>query len=306
MRRKIISLAKSTNVVTLPNKWCESNSLKKGDEVLVYENGGSIVVSPIQTEKLATLDISGCDPMIRRILGAAFKAGYDEMRIHYSTEEEKEIAEEVISQEFIGFEVIFTDSEKLLIEARSISEPSPENFENMLRRMMMIISSMGGDIIVNPGDEEILRQVAERDKEVNKIADYCRRTINKNSLLRISDRYLLNPPLYFIVEQLEKIGDEFRDLSSICGCIDTDVASMAKGYFDSFRKLFHDFDIKTLASFGKRRYELRDIFGEYPAGECAKCIKICNSIVEKTFDMNGPLIAMSIKDESSLKQQKTL
>ncbi|MFP4117980.1 MAG: AbrB/MazE/SpoVT family DNA-binding domain-containing protein [Candidatus Woesearchaeota archaeon] len=295
MERKIISLAKSTNVITLPSRWCEENSLGKGDSVSVSENGDSVVISPVAMEKTIVLDISGAEPMIRRILGAAYKSGYDLMEITYSSEHELETAEEVIEQEFVGFEIVSVNKEKTFLKAKSISEPSPEDFERMLRRMMRLISDMADDILKHLSEKEHLKKISEKDKEVNKIADYCRRIINRNSLLRLSERYVRNPPLYFIVEQLEKVSDGFRDLALCQDVIDEKMFSDVKDYFDDFYTLFYNFNFTALAGFGKRRYEMKEQFEKKRIDQYHyESISILRDILEKTFDMNGALIAINL------------
>ncbi len=291
MHRKVISLAKSTNVVTLPNRWCEENSIGKGDQVSVAENGDSVVISPVALKKTIVLDISGVLPMIRRILGAAYKSGYDVMKISYSTKEELSTAEEVIDQEFVGFEISEIDRDAKVIKAMSISEPSPDDFETMLRRLILMVCDMAEEIRISADDSTKLAKAAEKDKEVNKIADYCRRVINRNSLLKLSERYVRNPPLYFIVEQIEKVGDGFRDVALSDG-IDEDMFKDAEDFFRMFYDLFYNFNFILLSRFAERRKELKETLEK--KAKDGKSTSQYRDIIEKTFDMNGALIALNI------------
>ena len=52
MKRKVIQIAESTQLVSLPRKWALKYGVKKGDEVDVLEEGNKIVVSTgVEDEK---------------------------------------------------------------------------------------------------------------------------------------------------------------------------------------------------------------------------------------------------------------
>ena len=291
MKRKIISLARSTKVVTLPTSWCESNCLSKGDEVELHENLNSIIISPVKKEKQADIDITNLDPMIKRVLGAYYKAGYDILKITFSTQHEFEIIDEVVREEFIGFEIISQNNNTVI--AKSISEQSIDEFNSMLRRMILIITSMIEETIKHKDSIIERKKVSLKDKDVNKIADYCRRMINKNSLISLFDTQKLNPPLYYIVEQLEKIGDEIRDLALLNEIPNADLLNSIYIYFNSFYDLFYRFELTKISSFGEKRYEIRDEIDNLIAIKPSNSLIIYRNILEKTFDMNGALIALN-------------
>ena len=51
MKRKIVGLGHNACVLTLPARWLKSNSLKKGDELNVEENGKQLIVLPGQIRR---------------------------------------------------------------------------------------------------------------------------------------------------------------------------------------------------------------------------------------------------------------
>ncbi len=293
MKRKVISLARSTNVVSLPQKWCEENKIKKGDEINLDENLNSIVISPLNVELYSYVDVTNMDPMIKRILGAFYKSGFDKLKIKFSTKDELKVVEEVIREEFIGFEIVSSSTTELI--AKSISDLDIKDFNSMLRRLMLIIVSMLEDILVNINNKSELKSIALRDKEVNKIADFCRRIINKNSLISIADQYKRTPPLYYIVEQLEKVSDEVRDLALSENIADfSDLIKEVKTYYSSFYDLFYRFEMEKIAHFGSERYRIRDLIDKEISKKSTLELTLCRNIVEKTFDMNGALISIYI------------
>ena len=45
MKRKVIQIADSTQLISLPRKWAQKFNIKKGDELEVEEHDNKIVVS---------------------------------------------------------------------------------------------------------------------------------------------------------------------------------------------------------------------------------------------------------------------
>ncbi len=88
--RKIIQLGRETFVVSLPSAWLKRHKLKKGDELAVEELGPKLVVCPKSEAKpgKAVVDVSGTGAVARRVLGALYKAGYDEMEIRFESQKE--------------------------------------------------------------------------------------------------------------------------------------------------------------------------------------------------------------------------
>ncbi len=303
MKRKIIGLAKNTNVVTLPMNWCVTNNLEKGDEVEVFEHINSIVISPVQQIKKASVDVSGKNPLIKRILGSFYKGGFTHMSITYETQEEAELIEDVIDQEFVGFEIIHHDTTKKRIIAKTVSEIQANDFDVILRRMFLRIIQIGTETLeclesldtdsenVSEKTFEKLQKIASLDKDVNKLADFCRRAINLHSLRQINENYQNNLSLYYIVEELEKISDEFRDFAiSKYPYSAKEIFKEVVNYFRMFYELFYAFSLSGLVAFGKKRYDLRDKIDSIEP--FSREFSYCRSIVEKTFDMNGALMLL--------------
>ncbi|MFO8016332.1 MAG: PhoU domain-containing protein [Candidatus Woesearchaeota archaeon] len=302
MRRKLVKQGRNALTVTLPTAWLEKNNLMSGSEVFLEERDHGLLVSGRESAGGNKKDVSikGMDPMIKRILGAIYKAGYDEVDVTFDTAKELETAQEVIREEFIGFEV--TQHGKHTLNVKKVSSIDIEEFNTMIRRMFLIIKSMADDSLdaINNDDPDFMRMIILRDKDVNKIADFCRRALNTSGHL-IEGR---TPPLYFISEQLEKIGDNYRDLckfmikkrikpsKEVMGFF-----SEVNSFFEMFYELYFNFSLKKMAEFGKRRYELVDE-SEKMIGFASKnelmFLFYMKEVIENTFDMNGPLMAAKL------------
>ncbi|MBD3313726.1 hypothetical protein GF345_04755 [Candidatus Woesearchaeota archaeon] len=299
MKRKLVKQGRNALTITLPSKWLSQQNLKAGDELNIDEQENSILISgsgiPEITKK--SVDVTGKDPMIKRILGAVYKAGYDEVEVQFETPNELETIQEVIREEFIGFETVSHGKSNLVF--KKVSTIDPSEYNTMIRRMFLIIKSMGDDCIeaIKNKDKNLFRIIVLRDKDINKIADFCRRCLNKFTE-SIEGR---TPPNYFIAEQLEKVGDIYRDICKLLAESNIEISDEilvlfrdAHNFFDQFYNLYFNFDFEKMAEFGKKRYELLDKSKNLLQSSSKKDFEMLfyiKSIIEQTFDMNGPLMA---------------
>ena len=51
MKRKVIQIADSTQLVSLPRKWTIKNGIKKGDELEIVEKGPKLIVHASGSEE---------------------------------------------------------------------------------------------------------------------------------------------------------------------------------------------------------------------------------------------------------------
>lgn len=302
MKRKVISIASDTLVLTLPRQWLKKYGISKGNELDVEEAQSKLIVnSDTQLPQIhRDIDVSTASPMIKRILGALYKQGYDGFKVIFKNEDERKIAEEVVSEEFVGFEVASVGVNTM--EVKKISEIDCNEFESMLRRIFLLtleLARQSQEALVK-NDKQLMEQAKIKDKEINKLADFCRRILNKKGY----SKYLLTPPMYFIVEELEKLADHYKDIMiyTLTRNFQTsrlliDYYSKTIDYFKEFYEIFYKFDIPRIAEFGKQRTVLisrgADLFNNVEKDECLILHHLV-SVVEKTFDMNGPLMAVRL------------
>jgi len=302
MKRKVIQLAGKTLVVSLPTEWTKKYNIKKGDEIEIEEIKNKLIISPKKdlTNERISLDVSGLSPMIYRILGAVYKAGYDEVEVIYETKKDLEEIEEVSSREFIGFEIVRKGKNSILM--KTVSEIQHEEFDAMLRRTFLLILEIAeeGQEAMKNLDKKKLLKLIELDKEVNKYADFCRRSLNKRGYAS----FIRTPTIYFIVEELEKISDAYRDLCKatieLNRRLDDEIISLHEKvniFFREFYELHYKFDMNKLAEHGKKRGELiralKDLMKETSKDELL-FLFLLSLIVEEIFNMNGALIASKI------------
>ncbi|MBW2980750.1 AbrB/MazE/SpoVT family DNA-binding domain-containing protein [Candidatus Woesearchaeota archaeon] len=298
MGRKVIQIADSTQLISLPRKWAQKYGIKKGDELDVEEQGGNILVSTSKekTVERATIDFRGSKTIIHRALSALYKSGYDEIEILFGSTEELETIISTIEHEFIGFEVVEQGKNHLL--AKKVSKIEYGEFDHILRRLMLFLIAMGQDSLeaakhVNTND---LKNIALRDTNINKLTDFCRRSLNKGGI-KSKHTHLI----YYIVEELEKTGDEYK---TICEHISkkkvklsSKILSLYKDlneYLNEFHHLFYEFKLEKIRDFVQKRKEFDKRFEEISEQASKEEVKILyhmHNVLYHIFDMNGPLLA---------------
>ena len=298
MKRKVIQLARKTHVICLPSVWVHQYNIKKGQELDIEEKGRSLLISAHGDlgESVKHLDISGFSrALIRRCLGTLYKVGFDRFEVHFSNPREYADAQEVIYEEFLGFEIV--NQEKNTFSVRQLTHIEAEGLEVVLRRIFRIIQGMANDSIeaIKKKDKDWLTSIALRDLSINKLADFCRRILNKQGLMEQQKA----APLYFIVETLEKIGDAYRDYARQAA--ETipqektllDFHQKINIFFNSFYDLFYTFSLINVDKFLTTKTELEKQFHTlFKKSRTAQIYYLyLYSILYMVYDLNGPLMA---------------
>jgi phosphate uptake regulator len=299
MRRKLIQHGLSSLTVSLPRKWVKNNGLEKGNEVEVDESNGKIVVSTQKhyEHKRIDIDVSNSQPMLRKIIGAAFKSGYDDITIKFSTHEELKGIQNLVREQFSGFEIVDQSRDRITI--KSVTQTSFEEFNNILRRLFFVVNNIASEICnaTDKDDFKWLKNITLIKVQSDKYADYCRRAIN----MGFEGEFKRTAPLYTIVEQLEKSADRYRDISEYMSENKIKVSDEIKSvmrellkFQESFCDIFYKFDLSKMVEFGKSKEALQKRL-DHISTQCSKkemkVVILLNRILNLIFDLNGPMMA---------------
>ncbi|MGV8141901.1 MAG: AbrB/MazE/SpoVT family DNA-binding domain-containing protein [Candidatus Woesearchaeota archaeon] len=302
MRRKLIQHGMSSLTISLPSKWIKKNNLKKSDEIELEEQNERLIISTQKhyTHKKIDVDITDSQPMIRKIIGATFKSGYDEVNITFKSYDELKTVQDLMREQFSGFEI--TNQTRNNITIKNISQTSFEEFNNVLRRLFYVLNQMASEVsdAMNKNDKNWLKNITLMKVESDKYADYCRRAINmgfETEFKRIS-------PLYTIIEQSEKIVDRYTDLCNYISSNNINVNTKIKPFMKElsefqklFQNLFYKYDSSKIVEFGRRKEQLQKELDKISLNCSKKEVKIItllDRILNLTFDLNGPLMATNI------------
>jgi len=209
MKRKLVSQGRATLTISLPSKWLKTFGLKAGDEVDVAEKGSGLVIKSEQGITIEKTQIDLKDfgsKLINKVMANLYKKGYDEIELILENSEQLEQIQKIIQTSLLGFEIISHGQRSCVV--KNISGPIEGEFDQMLRRIFLLLKSMAFDGLtaIKTKNLSSLNSVMLSEKINNRLTTICRRAINKRGLEKDSTF------LYSFVNQLEKVADEYRDM----------------------------------------------------------------------------------------------
>lgn len=270
MRRKVIQIAESTQLVSLPRKWAIQYGIKKGDELDVVEEGSRLIISTERKQEMGkiTVDISALDrDMMMFLLRALYKNGYDDITLwfkhpeclNFRSDKPEQIVDVLATEvsRLNGVEIFTRRIDHCII--RTISEDTAKVFDTMLRRTFLIFDETIKELIegYETKNYSLLNTIQQKHDAITKLIVYCQRLVNK---LGYPDHRKTNT-IYHILEVLDTMMDFLKYNSriiieekihpseqgiSIC-------ASISKS-FHTFYELYYDFKLEKVSELNKQRH----------------------------------------------------
>ncbi len=210
MQRKVIQIADSTQLVSLPRKWCKKYNIKKGDEVTLTEKNNCLEVSTkkgIDIEK-GFVDVTCANLILPRIIHVLYKKGYDEIEVRYNSPDQLKTIQQMFSTDVVGYEIVSQTKTTVII--KSVAGASESEFDTMLRRTFLVLESFSDGVYHMMKEKEYAAVDTLRVLEStnNRTTGFCRRILNKYG----SKDYEYVTFIYCMVEDLEKVADEYKYL----------------------------------------------------------------------------------------------
>lgn len=252
MKRKVIQIANSTQLVSLPRKWALKHNIKKGDELDVQEKGASVLVSvqEIKDKPLrAELNIGNMGRTSKRVIGALYRGGYDEILIRFAKPEEIRHVQDILRGGCIGFEMV--EQGRNFCVVRKVSDVLYNELDSMFRRCFLFLISISKESfeVAEKLDRSALDSIAVMDKNITKFTDFCGRVLRKQT----QEKHIV---MYHIMEELERMGDEYKNM---CGFIVKNKITIHKDIkkiykettklLEMLQDLFYKFDLNKMAKF---------------------------------------------------------
>ena len=260
MMRKVIQIAGSTQLVSLPRQWAKAHNIARGQEIDVQEDGDRVIVSTSNTPPIekVEIDVSELNGMIARFIHALYKRGVDEIKVYFGKPEIMVKIQEAISKEAVGYEVLEQGSGNCTI--RYVSG-SLEEFDSVLRRTFLLLLTMSEQTYdsLKTTNYPQLKNTAFLEEANNRFTTVCRRHLNKMG----TQAHGKIGPLYYIVEELEKIADQYKyicqhfsNLQDKKIMINTDVLNLfefSNKMLRVFYELFYKFDVDKIVQLKESR-----------------------------------------------------
>lgn len=306
MKRSVIQLAGRTLLVSLPAKWADSNNVKKGDELDVIEDNHRLLINtePKTTLETAELDADVLKASIKRFIFALYKKGIDEIKITYSDEAVADVIRDTLLNETVGYEIVSQTPKSCIVKL--ITSGNITEFDNLLRRTFLLLMSMSEEILISIKDKNYgqLLKTALLEGSNNRLTTVCRRSLNKWG----NDTYKKIGPIYYIVEELEKLADEYKHLCKNLARAEKSgniaIRPEALGFFErtheelrAFYELFYKFNINSILTIDEKRTKFMEDahrFLEFKKPNIAETYIIHHSIIimQLIFGFTGPYLVL--------------
>jgi phosphate uptake regulator len=210
MKRKIIQIAGSTHLVSLPKSWIVKNNVKKGDEVEVTEAYDKIIVTagPGAPEEIIKLDTRDMNRFIFRMLMAVYKSGYDQVELIINDPASLTTLSKQINNMLPGFEIVDQQNDRVII--KNISGIMDSEFDIMLRKIFLVLKSIGNNTheSLKAKDHSKLDEVLILEQTCARFCNLCERIVNKNGYKDTKKVTFL----YNVVHELGKLSNQYRYL----------------------------------------------------------------------------------------------
>lgn len=260
MKRKVIQIADSTQLVSLPRKWALKYSIRKGDDIDVEINGNKLVISAEKDQESASceLDLSLLKNLQKQSISATYLKGYDEVKIRYELPEQVQMIQQLLS-EFTGYDIVHQSKNNCVI--KQISRPSPEEFPNVVNRLFLLLYDTCENIIEGAKTKEIelLESIKFRDQTINKFSNFCLRLINKGRGVDID----VMTSTYRLIYSLKDLGRRYKALADILikqKVSDKALITFLTKYNELFQNIFRAYTGKSTNKCSETRAKIDALF----------------------------------------------
>jgi len=283
-----------TYVVSLPSKWVKKYNIQKGEELNLEELGDSIIVKTEKDVKGDNLVINteNLEKMLGRTVGAIYKSGYDQAKIVFDNDDQLKVIEKTLQRTCIGFEIV-KQGDKFVV-VKNLASTDKEEFDTALKRIFYTLEIMGKDLF-EANTKEKLQEVVLKDDQVNKLSDFCRRILNKGEI-----KLIVKPNVvYYLVEQLERIGDVYKKIAKYA--IDNKMDKNSKNLLRDinlmlvfYREMFYSFKLDKVEEFYKMFEFLNGKLVSLKEKGYTEDLILQEFLLEYIFDLNGALITIKL------------
>ncbi len=171
--RKVISFGGNSHVISLPKKWLDANSLKKGDLIALEENRGEIILSSSThsgKKEPKSIEISAENKnvdLLKAEIVAAYLNNYDTIEIFSDNLKAKVLEIKSIVRNLAGLEIMLHTTKRIV--AKDLLNPSEASIKSIIRRMDYITRVMVEDTTECIDGIDHYEDINQRDMDVNRL-----------------------------------------------------------------------------------------------------------------------------------------
>ncbi|MFH1439807.1 MAG: hypothetical protein ABIG89_04525 [Candidatus Woesearchaeota archaeon] len=272
MKRKVIQIANSTQLISLPRKWTIQFGIKKGDELEVEERGSKIEISTDRTPELEDIDlnVTNLDRTSTMLyVRSAYRRGFDSVNIrfdkpttvHYRTNKHVSYIS-IINTEvnrLVGLEIIKQTENHCVI--KDFSGDHSKDFDSLIRKIFLQINDAMNDLVKGAKnmDVNLLETIEEKHDSITKFVSYCLRLLNKKShydaykshviYYTIASLDIITDDIKYAAREIIKYNKKFKKESIV-------VCELIQKALYTFYELFYKYDIKNINNLIRIRDEI--------------------------------------------------
>lgn len=281
MKRSVIQIAESTQLISLPRAWCKQFDIKKGDELDVEPKGSTLEVTTtkgVDIERVS-INLDKYNPLIPRVLHALYKKGYDEIEAQFSHPDQLRKIQRLLQEDLVGYEIIKQTKNSCTI--KSIAGAYEEEFETMLRRTFLVFKSMAMGIYeaLKDGNTLNIQTLRYLETNNNRSTGFCRRIINKRGYKDHKNTTFM----YSTLEEIEKMADEFKYLCDFLLQKEKNIQKIPEEILDCYKELVELVDM------------LYDVFYKFDEERLSHLFVKRSDLINKAYDL------YSLKNERDLR-----
>jgi len=312
IRRKVIQIGNSTQLVSVPRKWAIEHGLKKGDEVWIETNGPSLTIriekKALQKKELS-VDVSELDrTSLMEFIRALYRKGYstinlsfkNQMTPHFRKDRQVKTLSAIHSEVYrlTGMEIV--KQKEGYCEIQCLSEVSSGQFEGLVRRVFLLLNDAWKDfsLAVMKNDLELLDTIEEKHDTITKFISYCLRALNLQGHKETENVTFL----YHVLAVLDKVTDLLkyaaRDLLKYASDVaepTKDILKQIDKAFDLYYKFYYSFDLANYSKITQQRSLVREnmgtVIGKIPGLEL-KVLGYVDHAIELLFDLSSARTSM--------------
>ena len=297
--RKLVKSGYSSLVVALPKDWIQKNKLSHKDEIYVTEQDNKLIIQAEYKKKTKEKreKVVEVDGVVNRILMREIISGYvndyDYIIIKGKTIRERGKEIKSLISGLIALEVVDESSEKIL--AKNFLNINDTNLPLLIRRMDNIVRSMLLDLKEAMKDNSIVRNIIERDVEINKlnylITKVLKAAYKDSSILEFIGIKSSDILQYWEINSaLEKVGDRVKhiagfipEIGDTCKKKFIELLDKIIDYYEKSMKAFYTSSIKLADEISIMKELLGQDINKYASHKCINCSKIAIN----AFNING-------------------
>lgn len=262
MKRKVIQIAGSTQLLSLPRKWALKHGVRKGDELDVLEEGNQLLIrtgAARNVDKKGELQFTDAQSYHKTPLATLYKLGYSEVIIMFKDARVIDLINKQL-EELMGFEVVHQQQNSVVI--KNVAEAMSAEFDAIFRRLFLTVLSSAQEslTIIKQKQYDALQSVFAIEKTINKLTFLCERLLTLSGYTDKDRSYFM----YAITNCLEAIGDV---VARICGVVDTYKPTISGAVLDfykrmtilleSYHELYYKYNMNGLCTLQKQVEEER-------------------------------------------------